>query len=506
MIAIFPDTNLFLQCKDIKNLQWHEISDGEDIEIIITRPVMEEIDRLKQDGNKRRAKRARKANSFLKAIILSEEGNLQVRESNPSVVMSFLTPESKEKLADRLDLSRPDDRIVNEALSFRDKNMDVNVRLLTHDTNPLLTAKNVGLDYIVMPDDWLLSPEPDKQDKIIKKLEEEIDELKKRYPKIAFNIQNHERHEIENNLDIDIKTYEQLSDTKIDRLIAECQSRRPIITDFSSPDTEKPHAHLLESTLSYPTIGIQWKYKPPSDGVIKKYNDKEYPLWIQELEEYFEEFHSSLENSKRVSKVNFLLTNSGNVPAENVIIEINALGGILFVPPKSKTDKQTDFEISEKFPKPPTHPKGKWVQYNPIQDAIKSASILDRFQEIQNPLASIRAFENHNVPILPAFPKKRDRNAFYWKGGKPSTFRRSWIFESEEFRHKTDPEIFEIETVVPNVKKYETAAVQFRVTAKNLPKPFEFTLPIRITYEECDTEAKAMELVKSELPVLNLKL
>jgi len=145
MIAIFPDTNLFLQCKDIKNLQWHEISDGEDIEIIITRPVMEEIDRLKQDGNKRRAKRARKANSFLKAIILSEEGNLQVRESNPSVVMSFLTPESKEKLADRLDLSRPDDRIVNEALSFRDKNMDVNVRLLTHDTNPLLTAKNVGL-------------------------------------------------------------------------------------------------------------------------------------------------------------------------------------------------------------------------------------------------------------------------------------------------------------------------------------------------------------------------
>ena len=107
---------------------------------------------------------------------------------------------------------------------------------------------------------------------------------------------------------------------------------------------------------------------------------------------------------------------------------------------------------------------------------------------------------------MPAFPKKRDRNAFYWKSEKPSTFRRSWMFESEEFRHKIDPEIFEIGIVVPNVKKCETAATNFRVTAKNLPEPFEFTLPIRITYEECDTEAKAMELVKSELPVLNLKL
>ena len=174
MIALFPDSNLFLQCKDIRNLPWHEISDGEDIEIIISRPVMEEIDRLKQDGNKRRAKRARKTNSFLRDIILSEEGKLEVKESKPSVILSFLTPESKVEMADRLDLSKSDDRIVNEALAFKSINKDVNVKLLTHDTNPLLTAKNVGLDYIVIPDEWLLPPEPDKQDEIIKKLEEGV--------------------------------------------------------------------------------------------------------------------------------------------------------------------------------------------------------------------------------------------------------------------------------------------------------------------------------------------
>ena len=156
---------------------------------------------------------------------------------------------------------------------------------------------------------------------ICKKLEEEIDELKKWCPKITFKIQNHDGHEIENNLDINIKTYEQLPDTKIDRLIAECRSRRPIITDFTSPDTEKPHDHLLESISSYPTVGVKWKYKPPSDSVIKKYEDEEYPLWIEELEEYFEEFHLRLENLERVNKVTLHLTNSGTVPAENVIIE-----------------------------------------------------------------------------------------------------------------------------------------------------------------------------------------
>ena len=141
MIALFPDSNLFLQCKSIKELPWHEISDSENIQIIISRPLMEEIDRLKQDGNKRRAKKARKANSFLKEIIRSEEGTIEIRTSDPSVILSFLVPESRDKMAECLDLSTADDRIVNEALSFRSKNKDSEVKLFTHDTNPMLTAK-----------------------------------------------------------------------------------------------------------------------------------------------------------------------------------------------------------------------------------------------------------------------------------------------------------------------------------------------------------------------------
>ena len=113
-MVIFPDSNLFLQCKSIKELPWHEISDGEDITIIISRPLQEEIDRLKHDGNKRRAKRARKANSFLRDIILSEEQELVIRESTPSVTMSFVFPESKTNMDDRLDLSKPDDRIIKK--------------------------------------------------------------------------------------------------------------------------------------------------------------------------------------------------------------------------------------------------------------------------------------------------------------------------------------------------------------------------------------------------------
>jgi len=68
MKVIFLDTNIFIQCREIEQLPWGELFEKEKhIILVIPRTVLEEIDRFKQEGNSRRAKRARKANSFIES-------------------------------------------------------------------------------------------------------------------------------------------------------------------------------------------------------------------------------------------------------------------------------------------------------------------------------------------------------------------------------------------------------------------------------------------------------
>lgn len=506
MIAFFTDTNLFLQCIDIKNLPWNEISKGEDVTIIVSRPVMEEIDRLKHDGNKRRAKRARKTSSYLRKIILSDECKEIIKESEPSVVVSFSpTPESNIKMAESLDLLKPDDRIINEALSFRIANPDIKVKLLTHDTNPLLTAKSCSLDYTVIPNHWLLSPEPDARDKKVTELEKEIQNLKKPHPKIDGILQDSNGNQISTPLDIIIILYEELSDKKIDGLISECQSRHPMVTNF------KPHGHgkpppYFDSISKYHSVGFQWKYKPPSDSSVEEYKTERYPQWLDDLREYFKKLYRRLENPGRCFKINFILTNSGLYPAEHTLLEISASGGILFIPPKSKDNDEEKASSFTKFPESPSPPKGKWIKQDLRSTLLGQASLIDHLQQFRTTVTAFPSYDNLNHSILSSMPEPRDRNAFYWKNRKPSTFARIWEFECDEFRHKVDSEVFEIEIFNPNDKNLEKGAITFRVSARNLPKPFELILPVRIAYEKGDTESSARGLIKKALPKIKLKL
>ena len=66
MLVFIVDTNLFLQFRDLQELPWGDLSDEEDILLLIPQQVIRELDKLKYDVNKRRSKRARQASSFIK--------------------------------------------------------------------------------------------------------------------------------------------------------------------------------------------------------------------------------------------------------------------------------------------------------------------------------------------------------------------------------------------------------------------------------------------------------
>ena len=44
ILYFFPDTNLFIQCKPLKDIDWSDFNDFEEIHLIVSRPVQKEID------------------------------------------------------------------------------------------------------------------------------------------------------------------------------------------------------------------------------------------------------------------------------------------------------------------------------------------------------------------------------------------------------------------------------------------------------------------------------
>jgi len=184
-MTFFVDTNFFLQCKKYSELKWSEITSDRDITILITRPVQIEIDRLKNDGNTRRSKRARETTSLFRKILDEDNMSFLVEIPNNTITLKFAKQYSDESLLQSnpsFDMSNNDDKILAILHNYILDGL-INVdscSFLSNDTNPILTAKLNNLPTIQIPDSWLLDPENDDRDKEILKLKQQVLEYQKK--------------------------------------------------------------------------------------------------------------------------------------------------------------------------------------------------------------------------------------------------------------------------------------------------------------------------------------
>ena len=489
MKVIFLDTNIFIQCRDIEQLPWGGLFEKEEhIILVIPRTVQEEIDRFKQEGKSRRAKRARKANSFIRKVILSEDTKILIKDEKPLIEISFSPPMSNDcRLPAFLDLSRPDDRIIAEILRYRNKYPDHDVSILTHDTNPLLTAKRCGLSYYIVPDNWLLPPEPDSRDKKILELDNRIRELEKNYPVIEVTSADVNGNKADR-FSIEVLLYDKLTEDEIDEIIKDILQKNPMKTDFSDTSAEESGHQIGKFNTPFDGLfGYRRKYIPPTSEEIERYQNEEYPKWIENVKKYLISLPEEFQKLTCTFSMSVKISNNGSMPAENIIIVFKALGDIYFAPPShdDNQDKEADELI---FPSPPRPPEGRWVvQENSILDSIERLNQLTRVNI--TPISPLKGF--------PIAPKQRDRNAFYWKDGRPTVPTKTWIFECDEFRHKIEPEIFNVKILfVPNKKGNTKCAVECLISAKNLPEPVKHYINLNVSYVQVDTFAAVREYLR----------
>lgn len=160
-IHLFVDTNFFIQCRKYNEIGWEigELEDVTEVVVLISRPVVSEIDRHKHDGNSRRARRARSANSLFGQVLKEEE---LVRRVDDKRIRIKFAPNYKLQDLNRevpeLDVDRNDDELVATACLYWKENLDLDVRVLTRDIGMAISATQCGLAYIMIPDAWLLPP------------------------------------------------------------------------------------------------------------------------------------------------------------------------------------------------------------------------------------------------------------------------------------------------------------------------------------------------------------
>ena len=89
------------------------------------------------------------------------------------------------------------------------------VRLLTHDTVPMLRAQSLSLAVALVPDEWLLPPEDTDDEKALKELQSENARLKKAEPQIRISCIDDSDNKV-TKLEFNVVKYDALTDEQVE--------------------------------------------------------------------------------------------------------------------------------------------------------------------------------------------------------------------------------------------------------------------------------------------------
>lgn len=181
MYYLLLDTNIYLHCQSYDTLPWDAITGKEGpFTILLPMQVLRELNNVKDRASGPVNKRARKISSKLGDILIDDA-------ASKMVIISCEMP-SAVSFRPGFTLEIADDVILMSALKFMEGKDGDKLIVISRDNPLLLKAKQAGLDYIRMPEEYALASTSTEEDKEKKQLEEELRKYKNRLPKpyLAF--------------------------------------------------------------------------------------------------------------------------------------------------------------------------------------------------------------------------------------------------------------------------------------------------------------------------------
>jgi len=473
-LVIFPDTNVLLQGRALRDLPWSEFGTGQ-IDVLLCGPVIRELDRLKTRPG-RVGRVARAYSTRVRELMSSADKSEILAGSAPRVTLR-LAP-GKTNLAPQregLDVGHDDQAIINQALARLDQSE--NVILLTGDNFAAMAAEEFGLPTRLMPDHWLKAPEKDDSAREIASRDAEIARLKATEPNLERRFIDADRNEIER-LEVAMRRYQPMTPEEVDRLVARVAALAPMaaVTPVAAAKYARPRATgrgLELSEISYSSLGMS----PVTKGDVEKY-EGDYREWVAGVRGRIAGFHVELNRRREWPRALFCATNTGSRPAADVLVEIEASGNFELSGYREGDDDDVRPRRRDRLALslPPTPPK-------PVPMTV---SMLSRDWSCGDPLALSR-------PYLPTLPPRRDDDAFYWREGR-SEPTEVLSLECKAWRHGRREEEFSFRVWASDEVDVR-GLITARVNASNLSVPAECRLPLRIVFEDCECLTLAESMV-----------
>lgn len=484
-LYLFPDTNVFIQCKRLHEVDWSAFSEWEQIQIVITRPVQAEIDSFKSRGNSRVSQRSRVISAQIRELLESSVGSLTLREK--PLVNLVLRHDLKrlESLADELDYNERDDQLVGTAAGFKQQHPDFEVRLLTNDTGPMASARLIGLAYQVVPDNWVLQPEPDESDKKAKQLQTELEKYKQSEPRFIINAGTQL-------LNSTTTAYHPLSDVEVQTLLERLVTHYPKIENFSATATQ---LHEIQRNEIFTRItGMKKEYTAPSDEEVEEYFEA-YEKWKADCESKLHRISKVLTAISDWPRLEINIGNQGSRPAEDALIIIEVEGPfhvMIALPGESLEDVSMLKDLKPMLPSAPQVPAGKWEDVSVVG---RLATSLNNFK-LQSQIfdtPSLAANWNRSIEAI-------DPNKFYFKEGRSGVPLKRIEISCKQWRHAQQSDIFDLMLICPNTDGGQfSGRLNISVHASNLTAPSELNLPIRLVVEFGSCYPHAEELIESKV-------
>ena len=471
VLSLIVDTNIFVQCRPLEELgspQWRSF---DEVHFIVCRPVQRQIDNLKNRGNDRVGRRARRANALFREIITGNHNYKLIQATSPKVKL-IVDPTliRSSELADRLDYTEVDDQIVGCLHAFRSANPDADARLLTLDSGPMATAEMLSLPFETVPDDWLLPPEIGAAERERNQLRTEVDRLKNKEPRFRIACLDDSDRETES-LTLEFVRYEPLSDTDVRLHLERIRSHFPLTRDFDA---------IIRAQVNRPFFAMVARgtphYTPPSAEEIAAYTDHEYPGWLEECELRLRDQHTFLQTTAGQLGFCIVAENLGTRPGRDVLVRFAAKGNFEIRPIPLGTrvdgvDKTMSTTGTRRLSAPPVPPCGTWSA-----TSIVSSDTTSTFAQIQPEEEPSQSRSSFN-PVAP----ERDPNAFYLKDGLMRMAGSSFSVTCDQWRHGVGKKSFRGEIDFDAELQSIRGALECEIHADNLSDPLKRIFPITIS-------------------------
>lgn len=491
-MIIFPDTNLFIHFRDLRELEWSDVTSDPTVTLIAGRTVQKELQKKRHELRGRSQDRARRYAKALGDIVVAGAPEL-LRDAGPRLVLDYVARPVGWTAPRDLAEGWGDDQLVADALAYRVQHPDASIAVLSDDAEVMAVAHAHNIAVLRPPTRWELPTEATTEQREIARLTREVSDLKRRGPAVDCAL-THADAEIKNFLSLIITRRDALTETEIETVLARPTAARPLATQFDTPHGSDPDA-----------------YDPPSEKTIAAYTGA-YERWRAELRAEIE--RRGQRSKIAVARVSLTLTvqNLGVEPAENMRVVIQASDGLKLYEPTETAPPPLEPAAFRDPPRPP-RPTRKRVpgqgfdlsELEGLEDyEDPSARRRSAFEQViaqSHTMRDLDSLSRHTLmPIRPISAEPRDPQAFYRR--MPHENRKGgsyWDYECESFPHLADPEPFEFDVVAMLAEDGPiTGEIGVRVTANNLRTPVEATLRLRLDVRRDDAVAEIARLLDLE--------